>query len=87
MNIRTGSAAVLSLTAALICAACHTSVTFPGAVAAPSGHCSDPNPSYVSLTFAGVVCVHGVSHARQADGSTEGLLPVRLTAVIGNHAA
>jgi len=46
---------------------------------APSGRCSDPHPSPLQLTFAGVVCIVAQSRVAQPDGSTELKIRVSVT--------
>jgi hypothetical protein len=50
-----------------------------GVAPASSGHCSDPDPSPLALTFAGVVCIVGQSTVTQPDGSTELKIRVSVT--------
>lgn len=56
----------------------------PAAGGAPSaaagvGHCSDPHPSNLALTFAAIVCVQSQTTVPQSDGSTEIKVVVRIT--------
>ena len=80
MNSRFTTVAALTTATVLSLTAGNSAPTVPTALAgSASGHCSDPNPSYVSLTFAAVVCVKGASRVRQQDGSTELVLRVSVT--------
>ena len=80
MNVRFSTAAVVAATAVLSLVGCRSGGGFPHAGGvAPVGDCSDPNPSYVSLTFAGVVCIQGKTWVHQEDGSSELVLRVAVT--------
>ncbi|MDT4920790.1 MAG: hypothetical protein QOI15_1692 [Pseudonocardiales bacterium] len=80
MNIRISTAATLVAAAVSGLVACSSGGGLPTVNGGgPSGRCSDPNPSYLSLTFAAVVCVDGISRVQQPDGSTELVLTVAVT--------
>jgi hypothetical protein len=80
MNVRTASIAGLATATVLALVGCSSGTGFPsGNGGAPAGNCSDPNPSYLALTFAAVVCIDSASRVRQSDGSTELELRVSVT--------
>ena len=77
----------LALSACLVTACSSSGVTraIPGSggsavgVSFQSARCSDPKPSPMELTFAGVICVVGQSTVAQSDGSTELKIRVSVT--------
>jgi hypothetical protein len=74
----------LALSACLVTACSSSSRVTQGnasrvAVSAHSGRCSNPHPSALQLTFAGVVCIVAQSTVAQPDGSTELKIRVSVT--------
>jgi hypothetical protein len=73
----------LALSACLVTACDSSSRVTPGsggaAAFAHAGRCSDPHPSALQLTFAGVVCIVEQVKVAQPDGSTELKVRVSLT--------
>jgi hypothetical protein len=83
MNIRTS--AMAGLLASALVAGCSDHVGVGRSVAGRAngsgsdGRCSDPHPSPMELTFAGVVCVLKTTRVPQTDGSVELELTVSVT--------
>jgi len=86
------SAAVVARTGALLASAalaagvtsCGGGSSGPGSTGGggaggAKGHCSDPHPSNLALTFAAIVCVQKQTTVPQSDGSSELKLLVQVT--------
>lgn len=80
LTMSAAAVSALLVTACSSLSGANPSIPGAGGVApASSGHCSDPNPSPLALTFAGVVCIVGQSAVPQPDGSTELKIRVSVT--------